>query len=49
MEERYATESSTWKGELTSYTDGRGVVPTIVREGETVQVGFPQAAAYRVH
>ncbi len=41
VEERYATENATWKGELTSYTDGSGVVPTIVREGETVQVGFP--------
>ncbi len=41
VEERDATESSTWKGELMGYTDGSGVVPTIVHEGEEVQVGFP--------
>ncbi len=41
VEERDPTESSTWKSELMSYTNGRGVVPTIVRGNEEVQVGFP--------
>ncbi len=41
VEERDATVSSTWKSELMSHTNGRGVVPTIVREGEEIQVGFP--------
>lgn len=41
VEERDATESSTWKRELMSYTNGTGVVPTIVRDNEEVQVGFP--------
>ncbi len=41
VEERDATESPTWKAELMSYTNDTGVVPTIVREGEEVQVGFP--------
>ncbi len=41
VEERDATESSAWKAELMSYTNDKGVVPTIVREGGEVQVGFP--------
>ena len=41
VEERDATESSTWKSELMSYTNGRGLVPTIVPESEEVQVGVP--------
>jgi glutaredoxin 3 len=42
VEERDATQEPAWKAELMSYTNGRGVVPTIVRDdGEDVQVGFP--------
>lgn len=40
VEERDATKNAAWKAELMSYTNGRGVVPTIVRDGD-VQVGFP--------
>ena len=41
VEERDATTRADWKSELMGYTNGKGVVPTIVREGEDVQVGFP--------
>ncbi len=41
FEERDATTSAEWREELMGYTNNRGVVPTIVREGEKVQVGFP--------
>ena len=41
VEERDATQSSQWKAELMGYTNNRGIVPTIVRDDGTVQVGFP--------
>jgi glutaredoxin len=41
VEERDATTSPAWRAELMAYTNDRGIVPTIVREGEKVQVGFP--------
>ena len=42
VEERDATRNSAWKAELMSYTNNRGVVPTIVSSaGERLQVGFP--------
>ena len=41
VEERDATQNSTWKTELMGYTNNRGVVPTIVRSDGDVQVGFP--------
>jgi glutaredoxin len=41
VEERDATTSSEWKAELMRYTNNGGVVPTIVRDGGDVQVGFP--------
>lgn len=42
VEERDATQSASWRAELMGYTNDRGVVPTIVRDGGTdVQVGFP--------
>jgi glutaredoxin 3 len=42
VEERDATTNPAWKAELMSYTNDRGMVPTIVRDdGHDVQVGFP--------
>lgn len=42
VEERDATQNSAWKSELMSYTNNRGIVPTIVRsDPDDVQVGFP--------
>jgi glutaredoxin len=41
VEERDATDNSEWRGELMGYTNNRGVVPTIVRQDGSVQVGFP--------
>ena len=41
VEERDATTRADWKSELMGYTNDTGVVPTIVREGGEVQVGFP--------
>ena len=41
FEERDATTRADWKDELMGYSRGTGVVPTIVRSGELVQVGFP--------
>ena len=41
VQERDATVDADWKAELMGYTNGRGIVPTIVREGERPQVGFP--------
>ena len=41
VEERDATASPDWKSELMRYTNDSGVVPTIVRDGGDVQVGFP--------
>ena len=41
VEERDATTSESWRTELMGYTNDRGLVPTIVREDGSVQVGFP--------
>jgi glutaredoxin 3 len=41
VEERDATRSPEWREELMGYTNDRGIVPTIVRGGADVQVGFP--------
>ena len=41
VEERDATQSSDWRAELMAYTNDRGMVPTIVREDGSIQVGFP--------
>jgi glutaredoxin len=42
VEERDATQNDAWRAELMSYTNDRGLVPTIVRsDGSDVQVGFP--------
>ncbi len=42
VEERDATQNAAWKAELMSYTNHRGIVPTIVLDGsQRVQVGFP--------
>ncbi|MGE5635655.1 MAG: Uxx-star family glutaredoxin-like (seleno)protein [Nocardioidaceae bacterium] len=41
VEERDATQRGDWKAELMSLTNDRGLVPTIVRGGGEVQVGFP--------
>ena len=41
VEERDATRSAEWKAELMSYTNQRGMVPTIVADDGDVQVGFP--------
>jgi glutaredoxin 3 len=42
VEERDATQNQDWRAELMGYTNNRGVVPTIVRDGgHDVQVGFP--------
>jgi glutaredoxin 3 len=41
VEERDATDNSEWRGELMGYTNNRGVVPTIVHQDGSVQVGFP--------
>lgn len=41
VEERDATMSSAWKAELMGFTNNRGIVPTIVRDPDHVQVGFP--------
>jgi glutaredoxin len=41
VQERDATENADWKAELMGYTNGRGNVPTIIRDGERPQVGFP--------
>jgi glutaredoxin 3 len=42
VEERDATQNREWRAELMGYTNNRGVVPTIVRDGgQKVQVGFP--------
>jgi len=41
VEERDATRNADWKVELMSYTNNRGIVPTIVRSDGSVQVGFP--------
>jgi glutaredoxin 3 len=42
VEERDATRNPTWREELMGYTNNRGVVPTIVRDGGAgVEVGFP--------
>jgi len=40
VEERDATVNPAWRTELMGYTNNRGLVPTIVRDGD-VQVGFP--------
>jgi glutaredoxin 3 len=41
VEERDATQRPDWKAELFGYTNNRGTVPTIVDDGQLVQVGFP--------
>jgi glutaredoxin len=41
VEERDATQDAAWRAELMGYTNNRGIVPTIVRDGDDVQVGFP--------
>jgi glutaredoxin len=41
VEERDATVSAGWRSELMGYTNGRGIVPTIVNADGAVQVGFP--------
>lgn len=41
VEERDATIDDAWKAELMGYTNNRGIVPTIVRDGKREQVGFP--------
>jgi len=41
VDERDATRNPAWKAELMSFTNNRGIVPTIVRDGKRVQVGFP--------
>jgi glutaredoxin len=42
VEERDATRDPDWRAELMAYTNNRGLVPTIVRDGGAeVQVGFP--------
>jgi glutaredoxin len=41
VEERDATQNAEWKAELMSYTNHRGIVPTIVRGADEVQVGYP--------
>lgn len=41
VEERDATTSEVWKTELMGFTNNRGLVPTIVRDGVREQVGFP--------
>ena len=41
VEERDATEKPEWRNELMGLTNNRGVVPTIVRDDQRVQVGFP--------
>jgi glutaredoxin len=41
FEERDATANAAWKDELMRQTAGTGMVPTIVRDGQRVQVGFP--------
>ena len=41
FEERDATVDAGWKAQLMELTRGAGMVPTIVREGEPPQVGFP--------
>jgi glutaredoxin len=41
VEERDATQSAEWKSELMGYTNNRGIVPTIVWDDGTRQVGFP--------
>jgi glutaredoxin 3 len=40
-EERDATTNPAWKAELMDLSRSTGLVPTIVREGDQVQVGFP--------
>ena len=41
VQERDATTNADWRAELMGYTNGRGIVPTIVRDDERPQVGFP--------
>jgi glutaredoxin len=41
VEERDATTNEAWKSELMGYTNGRGIVPTIIWSDGRRQVGFP--------
>ena len=41
VEERDATQNPAWRAELMGHTNNRGIVPTIVRDGDQIQVGFP--------
>jgi glutaredoxin len=40
VEERDATKNAAWRGELMSYTNNRGVVPTIIWSDGRRQIGF---------
>ncbi|HWC87734.1 MAG TPA: glutaredoxin domain-containing protein [Solirubrobacteraceae bacterium] len=41
VEERDATQNAAWRAELMSYTNNRGIVPTVVWSDGKRQVGFP--------
>ena len=41
FEERDATLDPAWKAELMRFSRTSGMVPTIVRDGGEVQVGYP--------
>ena len=41
VDERDATQSEAWRAELMSYTNNRGIVPTIIWDDGRRQVGFP--------
>jgi glutaredoxin len=41
VEERDATTSAEWKAELMAHSGNTGLVPTLVRDGKRLQVGFP--------
>ena len=41
FEERDATTRADWKAELMRHSKNTGMVPTLVRDGGEVQVGFP--------
>ena len=40
FEERDATTREDWRAELMEHSRGSGMVPTVVREGEVVTVGW---------
>jgi glutaredoxin 3 len=41
FEERDATANAEWKAELMAHSGRTGLVPTLVRDGKRLQVGFP--------